>query len=146
MLVRNMELSDLDVIVKLEEQLFTSAWSKDDFVYELTQNVVSRYLVLEENEIVGYIGFWLLGDQSQITTIGISKEKQGLGYSKLLIDKCVEITKELGYLAITLEVRVSNVVAINLYQSYGFKIVSIRKDYYQDNNEDGYLMLKEMEV
>ena len=44
---------------------------------------------------------------------------------------------------ITLEVRVSNVVAINLYKSVGFNIVATRKKYYE-NGEDAYLMLKEL--
>ncbi len=58
----------------------------------------------------------------------------------------MEVTKHLGYRNINLEVRISNQKAINLYKKYGFKIVTIRKNYYQDNHEDAYLMIKKMEV
>ena len=89
---------------------------------------------------------WLLGDQTQITTLGIKKAYQGNGYAKKLMDKCEEITKMMGYANINLEVRISNQRAIRLYEKCGFKIVAIRKNYYQDNHEDAYLMIKEMEV
>ena len=113
---------------------------------DLEKNAFSSILILEDNNIiVGYIGMWTLGDQTQITTIGVRKEFQGKGYAKILMTKCDEITKHLGYSNINLEVRVSNTKAISLYQKCGFKIAATRKNYYQDNHEDAYLMVKEME-
>jgi ribosomal-protein-alanine N-acetyltransferase len=142
-----MKESDLEAITSLEKELFSSPWSKEDFYYEITQNQVSYNLVLEdENRILGYIGFWLLGDQTQITTLGISPLEQGKGHAKQLLEACVQITIEQQYYRITLEVRVSNERAIRLYESFGFKTVAVRKNYYQDTHEDAYLMLKEMEV
>lgn len=147
MLIRSMVEKDIDAIVRLEKQLFTSAWTKDHFRYELSKNPFSNNLVLQKQAtIIGYIGFWLLGDQTQITTIGISPNEQGRGYAKVLMDACIKATEEQGYAIITLEVRVSNTVAINLYQRYGFEVVTTRKNYYQDTKEDAYLMLKRLEV
>ncbi|MEI3326900.1 MAG: ribosomal protein S18-alanine N-acetyltransferase [Thomasclavelia sp.] len=147
MLIRRMDLLDIDKIVALEQELFSSPWDKEAFYYELEKNAFSTILVLEDElEIIGYIGMWLLGDQTQITTLGIKKAYQGNGYAKKLMDKCEEITKMMGYVNINLEVRISNQRAIRLYEKCGFKIVAIRKNYYQDNHEDAYLMIKEMEV
>ncbi|WP_027089579.1 ribosomal protein S18-alanine N-acetyltransferase [Thomasclavelia saccharogumia] len=147
MLIRRMDLLDIDKIVALEQELFSSPWDKEAFYYELEKNAFSTILVLEDElEIIGYIGMWLLGDQTQITTLGIKKAYQGSGYAKKLMDKCEEITKTMGYANINLEVRISNQKAIKLYEKCGFKIVAIRKNYYQDNHEDAYLMIKEMEV
>lgn len=147
MLIRQMVWPDIDIVVALEHELFSTPWEKDAFEYELGKNVFSSILVLEEDgEILGYIGMWLLGDQTQITTLGVKKEYQRNGYAKMLMEKCVEVTKHLGYRNINLEVRISNQKAINLYKKYGFKIVTIRKNYYQDNHEDAYLMIKKMEV
>ena len=146
MLIRRMDLGDIDEIVALEHDLLSSPWNKEAFCYELEKNASSTILILEDSEhILGYLGMWTLGDQSQITTIGIRKEEQGKGYSKVLMAKCEEITRHLGYLNINLEVRISNTKAINLYESCGFKVVATRKNYYQDNHEDAYLMVKEME-
>lgn len=147
MIVRAMEVQDVDSIEEIERQIFSSPWSKDDFLYELTTNQLSHNIVLEEaGSIIGYIGFWLLGDQTQITTLGIRKEYQGRGYAKLLMDTCINRTKLNKYPVITLEVRVSNKKAIALYQGFGFTVATIRKNYYQDTHEDAYLMIKEMEV
>lgn len=107
MLIRKMELEDIDAVVVMEHELFTSPWSKEDLVYEITKNAFSTILVLEiEKEIVGYIGMWNLGDQTQITTLGVAKKHQGHGYSKVLMNKCIEISSYLGYDNINLEVRV----------------------------------------
>ena len=109
MLIRRMDLLDIDKIVALEQELFSSPWDKEAFYYELEKNAFSTILVLEDElEIIGYIGMWLLGDQTQITTLGIKKAYQGNGYAKKLMDKCEEITKMMGYVNINLEVRVSN--------------------------------------
>ncbi|WP_276617970.1 ribosomal protein S18-alanine N-acetyltransferase [Sharpea azabuensis] len=139
-----MRLSDLDNIMPLERQLFSSPWSKDDYIYELSSNPYAKYYVLEDDKIVGYVGIWITYETAQITTIGIAKERQGEGLSKLLMNKVIEETKDCE--AITLEVRVSNVKAIKLYESYGFKKEAIRKDYYLDNHEDAYLMMKERKI
>ena len=144
MLLRAMRLSDLDNIMPLEHQLFSSTWSKDDYIYELSSNPYAKYYVLEDDKIVGYVGIWITYETAQITTIGIAKERQGEGLSKLLMNKVIEETKDCE--AITLEVRVSNVKAIKLYESYGFKKEAIRKDYYLDNHEDAYLMMKERKI
>ena len=144
MLIRAMRLSDLDNIMPLEHQLFSSPWSKDDYIYELSSNPYAKYYVLEDDKIVGYVGIWITYETAQITTIGIAKERQGEGLSKLLMNKVIEETKDCE--AITLEVRVSNVKAIKLYESYGFKKEAIRKDYYLDNHEDAYLMMKERKI
>ena len=49
-------------------------------------------------------------------------------------------------LNMSLEVRVSNDKAISLYRKYGFETVALRKNYYEDNHEDAYLMIKQLEV
>lgn len=145
--IRLMNKNDLEVIVQLEEQLFSSAWSKDDYVYEIDQNPYGYYCVLEENQhIIGYIGLWIIFEQIQITTIGVDKEYQGKGYADMLMQYVMDVAQKKQCQTMSLEVRVSNQVAVKLYQKYGFEKVSIRKNYYKDNHEDAYLMIKELEV
>ena len=72
MLIRAMDLDDLDQIVELEQLLFTSAWSRSDFMYEILENQFSFNYVLEiDNEIVGYVGVWLMYEQSQVQPLGL---------------------------------------------------------------------------
>lgn len=146
MLIRNMKTTDLKRVAFLESQLFTSAWSHQDLLYELNENQFSRYLVLElDDEIIGYIGIWLIYEQSQITTIGVDQAFQGQGYGKMLLEKAIDLAKQTGCEIMSLEVRVSNKKAIGLYEKMGFQKEAVRSDYYQDNHENAFLMVKRLE-
>ena len=93
-----------------------------------------------EELIAGYLGLWAVIDEGHITSVGVRKTHRGQGIGELLIIGAVEASKLLNCRTVTLEVRVSNEVAQNLYKKYGFKIVGRRKRYYSDNQEDAYLM------
>lgn len=136
---------DLEEIIKIEEELYHKPWKIEDFMYELHNNPYAYYLKMqdkESKEIMGYIGFWIKFDQAEITKVSIAKKYQGHKLSKILMEDCERRVKLAQCINITLEVRVSNIVAISLYTKCGFKIVATRKKYYE-NGEDAYLMLKE---
>jgi len=134
---------DLEQILILEKQLFTSCWKEEDYLYELNENPYSTLIVIEENgKIIGYAGIWCMFEQAQITTIGVAKEYQGKGYSKLLMEQLLSIALINKCETISLEVRVSNYKAISLYEKLDFIKINTRKDYYADNHEDAYLMMK----
>lgn len=146
MSIRLMEVKDLKEILTLEHQLFTSTWNEEDFIYEIETNPFSfNYVIEENNEIIGYAGLWVTYEQAQITTIGVKKEYQRKGYASLLMNHLLKLAKKQKCESMSLEVRVSNESAIKLYEKFGFKNVGIRKNYYQDNFEDAYLMVREME-
>lgn len=147
MFIRKMTVDDIDRILVLEEQLFTSSsWTLADFIYEIVDNQFSYNYVLENDGlIIGYAGLWIMYEQSQITTIGIDLQYQGQGLGKKLMNEMIALAIEAGCTTMSLEVRISNVKAIQLYESVGFKKATIRKDYYQNNHEDAYLMVKGLE-
>ena len=63
-----------------------------------------------------------------------------------LVQALVELCRENKIVSMTLEVRVSNIVAQNLYKKYGFKLAGIRKEYYSDNKEDAMIMWNDIKV
>ena len=141
-MIRLMTPSDITRVLELENQLFTSPWGEDDFMYELESNPYSTIFVEEQdNNIVGYVGIWIIFEQAQITTLGVDKSYQHkhIGQTLLVYAMKEAIMKHAEWMS--LEVRVSNIAAQNLYKKLGFKTETIRKDYYQDNHEDAYLML-----
>lgn len=145
MSIRKMKIEDLKKVVELEKVLFLSPWKEEDFIHELQENSLAEYDVLEKKDaIIGYIGLWFLGDQCQITTIAIDQKYQNQGYASQLMEYALEKSKAFHYQNVNLEVRISNVKAITLYEKFGFKNVAIRKRYYS-NGEDAYLMIKELE-
>jgi [ribosomal protein S18]-alanine N-acetyltransferase len=93
--------------------------------------------------IVGFGGFWMLFDEAHITTIGVDPDLRGRSLGELLLLDLIEEAIARGAGFVTLEVRVSNTVAINLYEKYGFTTHGVRPRYYADNGEDAYVMWSE---
>ena len=142
--IRFMRLKDIDAVAEIEEATFARPWSRESFRQEVTRNAVARYLVAEEDgQILGYAGAWIIMDESHITNIAVREDARGRGLGKRLTKELLQILSNLGACYATLEVRVSNVRAQNLYKSLGFVSVGKRKRYYEDNNEDAYLMVCE---
>ncbi len=142
-MIEKMTNDDLQYVCQLEEKLFTSSWKLKDFLYELNDNPFSCYFVCKiNNKVVGYIGEWITFEQAQITTLGVDPKYQGQGIATSLLEHAILFANQKQCEIMSLEVRVSNYVALNLYKKLGFEIVNIRKGYYQDNHEDAYLMIK----
>jgi len=93
--------------------------------------------------IFGYAGLWLMVDEAHITTIAVRPEMRGKGLGELVLCGLVDTSLEVGARIMTLEVRVSNTVAQNLYLKYGFRQSGLRRRYYSDNNEDALIMTAE---
>jgi ribosomal-protein-alanine N-acetyltransferase len=90
--------------------------------------------------IVGYCGFWVMAQEAHISTIAVDPRYRGLGIGQLLLVTAIDKALELDAALVSLEVRVSNFAAQNLYRKYGFKIVGRRQRYYSDNREDALIM------
>lgn len=90
--------------------------------------------------IIGFAGLWLMVDDSHVTTIAVHPDYRSKGVGELMLSSLIGISYEIGARMVTLEVRVSNAVAQNLYRKYGFKEEGIRRRYYSDNHEDALIM------
>jgi len=121
---------------------FPITWSKDSFEKELT-NKYARYMVaVKDGLVVGFAGMWIILDEAHITNIAVHPEYRGFGIGTMLMESLISICKIENVIGITLEVRVSNQRAINLYKKFGFVEEGIRKAYYEDNKEDALIMWK----
>ncbi|MCK9444135.1 MAG: ribosomal protein S18-alanine N-acetyltransferase [Tissierellaceae bacterium] len=141
--IRRMEERDLDRIMEIEEDAFTTPWPKNSFLLEITSNQLARYIVAElDGVVVGYGGIWIIIDEGHITNIAVESKYRGLGVGKKLVEGLIDICRSSNIKAMTLEVRRTNVSAQNLYRKYGFKDSGIRPNYYAD--EDALIMWKEI--
>jgi ribosomal-protein-alanine N-acetyltransferase len=159
--VEPMQWDDVPEVMAIERQSFTLPWSDYTYQHEILENNHSHYYVARhangrtggranwlkrlfqrprQSPIVGYGGFWLVVDEAHISTIASSEAWRGRGLGELMLLAMLERSIELGAATVTLEVRVSNTVAQNLYRKYGFEVVGRRPRYYRDNDEDADLM------
>ena len=141
--IRKAKISDLEAIKEIEDESFINPFTKEDLLYEISQNPVSNFLVLEKDGlVVGFIDYWGTFDSATIDQIAVKKSERNQGFAKILLEKSINDLKELGEVSFfTLEVRASNEPAINLYKSFGFQKVTIKEKYY-DDGEDAIYMIK----
>ncbi|MBI2852010.1 MAG: ribosomal protein S18-alanine N-acetyltransferase [Chloroflexi bacterium] len=90
--------------------------------------------------VVGFAGIWVIADEAHITSIAVREKFRGRGLGELLMMAIFELSRKLSAQTVTLEVRVSNTAAQNLYAKFGFYPVGTRRGYYTDNREDALLM------
>jgi ribosomal-protein-alanine N-acetyltransferase len=143
-IIRGMRYDDLDQITEVEKVCFSLPWSKNSFEREL-ENELAYYQCAEENgKIMGYMGMWRILDECHITNVAVLPEYRKRGIASMLISKMVEICKCSEILNMTLEVRESNLPAINLYEKFGFISVGKRPRYYLKPVEDAIIMWKKI--
>ncbi|HEX7736634.1 MAG TPA: ribosomal protein S18-alanine N-acetyltransferase [Ktedonobacteraceae bacterium] len=90
--------------------------------------------------IVGFAGLWLMVDEAHVTTIAMHPNFRRRGLGEYMLASLVDIAYEIGARWVTLEVRVTNYNAQNLYRKYGFREAGLRHRYYSDNQEDALIM------
>ena len=138
---RSMTIEDIEAVMRIEHATFPTPWSRSAFYNEIVINHFATYLLLEVGEeIAGYCGVWVIIDEAHITNIALHPNYRGMKLGEALLKKAIHFVKSRGAVKMTLEVRVSNLVAQNLYRKFGFEEGGIRKNYYTDNQEDALVM------
>lgn len=134
---------DLAQISTIEKETNKYPWSLNNFKSSLDAGNNSIVLKDEKN-ILGYAFFSVIGTDSHLLNITVSKNYQRKGYGKKILEKVLYQSKVLGATIVFLEVRVSNYRAIVFYEKFGFKRDAIRYNYYDGNpKEDALLMSKQ---
>lgn len=140
-MIRKMKDSDIDEIVKDEVEIFGESLGDSMLKNELS-NQNALYLVLEEdNKILGYIGLWINLDNAQILNFYIKKDYRNKGFGSTLLKEAIKNLEDNGVKIISLEVRESNLNAIDLYEKFNFRMEYKRKYYYKDG-EDAHVYVR----
>ncbi len=135
----------LDAILELEKSCFAIPWSRKSMENELdrmSRGLAYYFVGLVDGKVAGYGGMWHVVTEGHITNIAVDEKYRRMGIADAIVAKMLEIADEKEMLGVTLEVRVSNKAAIALYKKHGFGMEGIRKEYYEDNREDAYIMWK----
>lgn len=112
-------------------------------VTEISNDPFLKYLIYkEDNKFIGFINYSIIYERAELNYIYVDKNFRKKGIANKLMKSMFEQLKTEKVSSITLEVKKSNTSAINLYKKWNFEPVSIRKNYY--GNEDGILMFKEV--
>jgi ribosomal-protein-alanine N-acetyltransferase len=142
--ITRMRRRHLRRVLAIESQVYPRPWSGSLFLSELSQRDTRSYLVGKlRGDVVGYAGMMFTGPESHVTNIAVDPRVHGHKVGTRLL--LTQITDAIGRGAetVSLEVRISNLVAQNLYSKFGFVSVGRRKGYYIETNEDAIVMLVE---
>lgn len=139
-----MAMDDLEQVLAIESNSFSTPWSKRAFEMEVSgRNEYAYYLVARcGNQVVGYLGAWFIVNEAHITNIAVKPSARRKGIAQQLMEFFFNQARLRKIDAVTLEVRVSNHSAQELYRKLGFKDMGVRPKYYQDNQEDALIMWK----
>lgn len=145
-IIRKMAPKDIATVARLESRSFTVPWP-EALLEDCLNSRIDKVWVLEESDHVsktpvlcGYCNFRIIAGEGELMRIAVAPEFRGRGYARNLMGILVADARQNQVSAITLEVRSSNLSAINLYKSYGFVIEAVRRNYYTKPVEDGLIM------
>ena len=128
-------------VLRIESQVYPRPWSLSLFLGELGLRG-SRYYVVARvgGVVVGYAGLMLSLDEAHVTTIAVDPAWQRAGIGSRLLLNLTRAALARGARHMTLEVRVSNTPAQEMYRRFGFETEGVRKNYYAESKEDALIM------
>ena len=131
-------------VLKIEQEVYPVPWSMSLFLSELAlRSTRAYYVAFVGRQVVGYAGLMMTLDDGHVTTIAVDpawhRHKVG---TRLLLALAREARRR-GATSLTLEVRLGNKGAQNMYRRFGFRPVGVRKNYYAETKEDALVMWAE---
>jgi ribosomal-protein-alanine N-acetyltransferase len=136
-----MKEEDIESVVEIERACFSIPWTKKAFTDEIKKNKFAIYVVAcIEDKVIGYGGMWKIIDEGHITNIAVHPNFRGIKAGSAIVNTLIKIANQKNIKYMTLELRVSNKAAYELYKKFNFKPEGIRKGYYSDDNEDAVIM------
>jgi len=138
--IRKMCQDDLDGVMEIENLSFVSPWTKRLFEDTLASPITTSFVMKKGLYSIGYIMVYSVADEAHILNIAIHPDHRGKGHASSLIQHALSYFDEQGVREFFLEVREGNMIAIRLYQRFGFEKIGKRKRYYPETNEDALVM------
>ena len=142
--LRRLELADLDAIERIERASYPTPWSRSMFVSELAKpSSLSIAAVTPAELLVGYLVLARYVDEWHVMNVAVDSGHRRIGVASAMLGRLFEVTRDDAERGYTLEVRVSNLGAIGLYEGFGFTSRGVRSGYYTDNRENALIMWKD---
>ena len=136
-----MLLSDVDEIRNLECAIFSDAWSENNLKESIMSDMDYCFIMEDEYKIAAYIIFRVNAEEAELFRIATDNEKRKKGCGQKLMTMMMSSLDSMGVKKVFLEVRSQNKSAISLYDRCGFKKIGIRKGYYNNPDDDAFIML-----
>jgi ribosomal-protein-alanine N-acetyltransferase len=141
--IRRLDLRDLNGIEEIEKRSYATPWSRSMFASELAKPSSVCLGAFDRERLVGYLIISRYVDAWHVMNVAVDPAYRRRGIASALLERLFDVTADDDRRGYTLEVRVSNAGAIELYERLGFEARGIRRGYYTDNREDALIMWRE---
>ena len=142
LIIRKLQETDIEPLSVIEAASFSMPWSAKDFA-DLLKHDYCVYLAAEcAGEVAGCCGMTNICREGNIDNVVVAERFRGKGIATALLRRLMEAGDAMGVQAYTLEVRVSNQIAIHIYEKLGFVSEGIRPGFYEKPVEDACIMWK----
>ena len=141
--IQPLALDDVGAIEQIEQRSMPAPWSRMMFVSEIVKSTSICLGAFVDDGLVAYVIVSRYVDAWHVMNLVVAPEHRRQGIATRLLVELFELTSDDDRRGFTLEVRVSNDAAIELYESLGFRAQGIRRGYYTDNREDALIMWRD---
>jgi len=142
-----MEEKDLPSVIEIENISYPNPWQLSSFKGEIENKPISNpYVIVFKplEKIIGYIIYWHIRNEVQISNIAISPDYRQMGVGEGVLRRILLKMRRKGVEFVFLEVRPSNLAARSLYEKMGFTMLGLRRGYYRNPSEDAIIMGKSL--
>lgn len=138
--IRTLTFDDVDALAEIEKRVFADPWSASFFRSEIIQEGAWVRAAERGGRLAGYALTIFRAGSGQLDNLATLPELRRHGVARALLEDVMAHARSIGAHELTLEVRVSNDAAQQLYRTHGFRLASLRRGYYRDNGEDAVVM------
>lgn len=140
--VREMEEGDLERVAAIEKEIFSMPWSRKAFSDSLNSPNTAYIVAEKDGVIAGYCGMYISFEEGNITNVAVAPDYRRQNIATCMLQHILKLAAKRAVTDVILEVRETNVPAIQLYERLGFEEAGIRKNFYEKPVENALIMWK----
>ena len=144
--VERLGAADVEGVMELERRCFAYHWSEEQVRLGLERGAFNVLGVRLQGGLAGYLAYSTICDEMEILNLAVHPDRRRRGIARALMEAMLRDCRERGVAKGFLDVKVSNLSAIDLYRKFGFKQYGVRKRYYPDTKEDALLFSLDIEA
>ena len=138
--IRWMIRRDMPAVLAIESQSFEFSWTEDDFIRCLRQRNCIGMVAEQDDQVVGFMIYELHKNRLHVLNFAVAQHVRRQGVGRAMVAKLLSKLSHERRNRIMLEVRETNLDAQLFFKQIGFRAVSVLRDFYDDSDEDAYLM------
>lgn len=134
-IIDRMQAQDVDEVLRIAESSeYVTRWTRKMFEQEF-HIPLSTFFVARDPGVIGYAGFWEMGDAAHVVHLGVAPERRRQGLGSILLKEMLEEAQRRNLVRLTLEVHAENRAALALYAKFHFDRIGLRPKYYESGGD-----------